>query len=109
MTSVLDAVSAAPARAGTGDLAPAPALIPPFVTRSSSMHAADWGRSLSRALEYLTVRVVARDGGVESDALVGRTVTLEVRPVAHGVEFVIELIPRVVDLPTAEARPSTTP
>jgi hypothetical protein len=52
------------------------------------------------------VRIVARDGGVDADALVGRTVTLRVRPMPQGVEFVVELIPPVDELRAAELRTS---
>ncbi len=64
-----------------------------FVTLASSPHAADWGRALSRALEYITVKVALRDGVAEADALVGRTVTLHVDPAGHGVRIAVELVP----------------
>ncbi|OUE20913.1 hypothetical protein BFL34_01731 [Clavibacter michiganensis] len=64
-----------------------------FVTLASSPHAADWGRALSRALEYITVKVALRDGVAEADALVGRTVTLHVDPAGHGVRIAVELAP----------------
>ncbi|RII85705.1 hypothetical protein DZF92_13255, partial [Clavibacter michiganensis subsp. insidiosus] len=70
-----------------------------FVTLASSPHAADWGRALSRALEYITVKVALRDGVAEADALVGRTVTLHVDPAGHGVRIAVELVP----VPAADA------
>jgi hypothetical protein len=86
-----------------------PGLIAPFVTRSSSPHAADWGRSLSRALEYLSVRIATRDGMSEADALIGRTVTLRVRPIEHGAEIVVELIPLTERLLGVAAEASEEP
>ncbi|MFT2752967.1 hypothetical protein [Clavibacter sp. Sh2088] len=63
------------------------------VALSSSPHAADWGRALSRALERITVEVALRDGVAEADALMGRTVTLRVDPAGHGVRIVVALVP----------------